>query len=147
MYEKTTNGECFFNGLEERLCRWFYFDRLRREDWPDLTDDQFMRMAQKEIKLARSFVAYFMDENPHPYDILRYCVPEWHDAMVLAYDDFPQLSTLVRWVKDILENPGEYNELKVQMAEEVKEVINAADLPDAAKQRFTELKKEHNCNF
>lgn len=147
MYETSPNGESFFDELEERLCHWFHFDRLRREDWPDMTDEQFHLEAKNSIKLARSFISYFMNEKPHPYDMLLYSVQYWHDSMVLAFENFLQLSSLVRWTSDIINNPNNYEDTKVKLANKIKDVINATDLPDKAKKCFSELKKEHDCNF
>ncbi len=142
------DGSSFFDGLEERLCRWFYFDRLRREDWPDLTDDQFMRMAEQTLPMARTFDTYLRSQNPNPYDITRYRVSEWKDAMVLAYEgDFLGLSWMIESLCAVLTEPDKYHELVSEMAQELKCALNDSDLPDAAKKRIAELKAEHKCDF
>lgn len=147
--EYAPDGGSFFDGLEERLCRWFGLDRLRREDWPAMNDDQFRSMAKDRMLLVIEIQTYLTDEFSNVFDITRYLIPKWRDALMIAYEQLPELKphfrqfkSLAKTVKDILDNPNAYNDVKVSMAKEIRDLFSDKALPDQVIEFFGMLKKD-----
>ena len=141
------NSESFFDGLEERLCHYFHFDRTKKEDWPECDNDQFLLLAQDRLLMAQSFASYFHNPNPHPYDITQFKVKAWRDAMCLAYDPdlpiftkIPALQRVVQGVEKVLSNTDDYPERVVKLAEELTEVFDDPELPDSAKEDIASIR-------
>lgn len=148
LYSYTPDGGSFFDELEERMCHWFYFSRLKREDWPDLTDDEFSRMAEQTLALARTFDNYLRNTDNNPYDITPHRIPAWEDAMILAYkEEYTGLSWMIKSLCDVLRNTKNHPALVVKFAEKLQATLKNAQFPEAAKIRIEEIKKEHNCTF
>lgn len=141
------NGESFFDGLEEQLCRYFHFDRTRKEDWPECDDDQFLLLARDRLLMAQSFSYYLNIPNPHPFDITRFKVKAWRDAMCLAYDSdlpiftkIPVLQRVIQDVDNVLSNPDRRPERIVKLAKELAEVFNDPELPASAKEDIANIR-------
>lgn len=140
------DGGSFFDGMEERMCRWFKLDTLKREDWPEWTDRAYTSATKRALSWARSFDNYLRDTNPNPYSIKRFQVRYWRDAMVVAYEgDFLGLEWMIRSLADVLRHPDKHHPLSVEMAKELQVVLKDPALPEAAQARIAELKAQYGC--
>ncbi|HEB56733.1 MAG TPA: hypothetical protein ENI98_10630 [Gammaproteobacteria bacterium] len=124
------DGGSIFDGLEERMYYWFRFGRLRREDWPELDDEQFLHIARRSLSLAGTFIAYFMDPFPNPFNVLRFMAQEWHDALHLfREEEVDKLDKLVYATELILKEPELFPSLHVELAKNLKEALSDSSLP------------------
>lgn len=140
--------QSFFDGLEERLCKYFNCDRLRREDWPELEEGVFLKKAKEELELCRSFDNYLRLKAPNPYDITRYKVNRWNDAMQIAYNPkhkIQGLDWMIEAMCAVLNAPDSHHELVVNMANEINDVINDSVFPEEARELINKHKKKYGC--
>lgn len=135
-------GASFFDGLEERMFYFLWPGRMRRSDWPNISDEEFLKLAGKSIRLVQDFVSYFMDEQASPFDVIQYRICEWRDALDVAFQPHPHLKHLMAWIKRILDSPSEYDEVKLKMAKQLDAVLRDPDLLPEVKEHFDKVKKQ-----
>jgi len=138
----------FFDGLEERLCKYFHLDRLLREDWPELEEDIFIKKAKEGLSLCRSFDNYLREESPNPYDITQYQVNRWFDAVKISFNPkykIHGLDWMIESMCSVLNEPNTHHELVVNMARNLNSVINDSEFPEECREVIKKHKNKFGC--
>ncbi len=144
--QRVPEGESFFDGLEERLCRWFKFDTLNREDWPEWSDEVYLKECKKNLRKVRGFDNYLKNPNPNPYDITRYQVPIWREAMIHAFEeDYLGLEWMIEYLCAVLKEPEKCHELVVDFANQLEAAIADPRMPKAALEVINQYKTQYGC--
>ncbi len=136
----TGSEESFFAGLEHRIYRFMFPSGLKRDDHPELTDEQFSDLVFRGIRQTASFDRVFMVDIANPYSLIFLEVEKWHDALLLGYQERGEFTWCVEWVDRILPNPDAYQACKVQLAKEIAAVLENPNLPQVAKDKITEIR-------
>lgn len=141
--------ESFFDGRDERLYDLFGKRRLKREDYPELDDDEFHKKAWGSFRLAANIVNALLDEVFNPYNSLNYRLEEWRDAIELAYDpERVEFDWVVQLVDRVHRDPDQFTPEQVDLARRVATVLADPTLPENVKadiQAFRERPCHPDC--
>ncbi|SCZ59854.1 hypothetical protein [Thiohalomonas denitrificans] len=78
-----------FDGLDERLYRFFGPTRFRREDFPELGEPMYLaRAASSYGKIDASIVDFLARDTPNPHHMVQYMVREWGDTLAPTQTHF-----------------------------------------------------------
>lgn len=141
--------ESFFSGLEERLYRFLMPTRCRREDYPEISDADYLDKAERCAGLTRDFLAYLDQDPPNGYNITRFRAREWRDGRVATQLPFragedSQVSddiSLVLAVDLIRKTPTNYDPLHVQLANELAEALEDPALDQLVLASIAEIRE------
>lgn len=144
------DGESFFSGLEERLYRFLMPTRCRREDFPGISDDDYLDKAKGCAGITWYFLEFLDQDPPNPYNITRFRVAEWHDGRVATQLPFraPEGAkvsndiVLVQAVDRIRDKPTNYDPLHVQLANELAEALEDPALGQSVLESIAEIRAQ-----
>ncbi len=78
-----------FDGLDERLYRFFGPTRFRREDFPDVNDKHYPRYASDDFGDINDWLTDFLArDTPNPHHMVQYMVREWGDTLAPTQTHF-----------------------------------------------------------
>lgn len=139
---ETDDEGSFFNGLEERMYDFFFERGLKRENFPDMDDNEFKEHAWKCFWGIASSINENMRNNYFsPYNLVNFRLEEWRDAIVLAYDpERPEFGWTIERVDRAIGGSCQYTQEQVDLAHKVNVVLKDPALPKAARDYIQSLR-------
>ncbi len=135
------SDESFFNGRDERLFDLFFKRGLKRDFFPEMSDEDFAEHAWNSYRFSASLFQALYADSCNSHSALFFRLEEWRDSFVLAYDpERPELEWVIQLVDQTLACPDNFSLGRGKLAVEINKVLEDPILPKAAKAKIQELR-------
>ncbi|WP_111980031.1 hypothetical protein [Algibacillus agarilyticus] len=143
MFKHDGSSVSFFDGWEDLFYQRFFKHRFVREDYPNLSDEEFSYFAKRQFNCSIATIEHVIyaenaEINPHSLALRR--IPYWHDALKLGYFRLLGFDGFVKRVDWNLANPEECDPLQLKFTQEVNGVLSDPELPERAKQDIATIR-------
>lgn len=139
---ENASSDGVFGGLDERLYLFFGPIRCRPEDYPELNQKQFLRVAWATNNQFRTLVKAYMSKEFNPANIAPTVLNEWCDSLLWTYEAIgpegegrdmhvKDAADIVSTAKSVIEKSEQYQESQVKFAEDLLSGVRSRPLPPA----------------
>ena len=139
---KKYEGGSLLNGKDLNLYKAVVPERLDREFYSFMSEEKYMEFVSEQYKGGVwAFDNFFQENKPNENEYCRIIVPFWKDCLMLAFEETKELAWLIEDLKEVLSDETACS-MKVELAKEIRDVLEDDELPDRAKETIRKLRKQ-----